>query len=159
MFHASLFTFHYVSILINAPKYVCNSSYFIYIPLCLYFNFINLSIIVTTYIIYIPLCLYFNLGWCETNHRSKRIYIPLCLYFNTYPGICHVRTPEFTFHYVSILMQEVTNGFCQTNFIYIPLCLYFNSATQAKKARLLSIYIPLCLYFNPAPNKVASENT
>ena len=54
----------------------------------------------------------------------------------------------FTFHYVSILMQHgtVLSGKCP--FLYIPLCLYFNTCLVIRLVTVLSLYIPLCLYFN-----------
>ena len=54
------FTFHYVSILIKTSIDLHLPDY-VYIPLCLYFNFFENRIRVENNCLYIPLCLYFNL--------------------------------------------------------------------------------------------------
>ena len=77
-----LFTFHYVSILIQlAPQtpYDANS---LYIPLCLYFNVGGIGRHARFKLLYIPLCLYFNLVKFKIINIQFFLYIPLCLYFN-----------------------------------------------------------------------------
>ena len=76
-------------------------------------------------VIYIPLCLYFNEKEENLDQTGNAIYIPLCLYFNPDVGDNTYHRAEFTFHYVSILINSVGWwGFF--NLIYIPLCLDFN---------------------------------
>ncbi len=77
---------------------------------------------------------------------------------------------EFTFQYISILIQtrrwtrydfkeiyipicfyfNITNRLSQalTTIIYIPICFYFNNGIEIGQRRLFSIYIPICFYFN-----------
>ena len=75
------------------------------------------------------------------------IYIPLCLYFNPFPLLFHSSLFSFTFHYVSILIDNV-NYHTSCEHIYIPLCLYFNEEGDIIYKFPIYIYIPLCLYFN-----------
>ena len=56
---------------------------------------------------------------------------------------------KFTFHYVSILMVIVDPS-AAALIIYIPLCLYFNGLLSLMLSLPEDIYIPLCLYFNPS---------
>ena len=57
------------------------------------------------FFIYIPLCLYFNPASVIIVISSCHIYIPLCLYFNADELYTKNIVKEFTFHYVSILME------------------------------------------------------
>ena len=122
--------------------------FFIYIPLCLYFNantqsngttestftFHYVSILIFTrrfcaeYIlyIYIPLCLYFNL----CTHPAHRFYSRFTFHYVSIlivlPSFQLLRHNTFTFHYVSILISCLPDTSRNTWQIYIPLCLYFN---------------------------------
>ena len=98
----SRFTFHYVSIS-TRPEQADYTFKEIYIPLCIYFNKLQLRLgddfrnlhstmylfqpTITVYgysftIIYIPLCIYFNYFPLLLPHCCCQIYIPLCIYFN-----------------------------------------------------------------------------
>ena len=99
-----MFTFHYVSILIQNIAYflLC---FYVYIPLCLYFNDQRWSSVHCQYRVYIPLCLYFNQSVHRVIHLSRIwVYIPLCLYFNCLRALHCLSSASFTFHYVSILI-------------------------------------------------------
>ena len=83
------------------------------------------------FFIYIPLCLYFNDTIRQQVFAEIEIYIPLCLYFNyTAASGSWSITEEFTFHYVSILIRT-TSAYDNSFFIYIPLCLYFNPSSPS----------------------------
>ena len=155
----ALFTFHYVSILIEKIS-MCQCAGPIYIPLYFYFNdrlmiayisdisphhsftFHHVSIL-----IWIPEN--FNYAVNDNTPSSILLYVPLCFHFNRVP---------------SRLFQCFYD-------LYIPLCLYFNrtgrytfrlpasftfhyvsiliSALQNLSTGSSLLYIPLCLYFNP----------
>ena len=57
-----------------------------------------------------------------------QLYIPLCLYFNSGTTISVRRFSSFTFHYVSILMNSLSDHRAPVECLYIPLCLYFNES-------------------------------
>ena len=164
------FTFHYVSILITGATFLCQL-------LCTFtFHYVSILMISSVYgyvdrtYVYIPLCLYFNWIWPVLSRWHMVVYIPLCLYFNSateefrsayifkftfhYVSILICSrccwscfSVPFTFHYVSILIQFP--GSCtDLSHVYIPLCLYFNKISVLAERRILSVYIPLCLYFN-----------
>ena len=80
----STFTFHYVSILMQHGTVLSGKCPFLYIPLCFYFNTCLVIRLVTV----------------------LSLYIPLCLYFNFMPDVSTVTSSDFTFHYVSILIQN-----------------------------------------------------
>ena len=124
-----------------------NAKYLIYIPLCIYFNFLIHFMQKAVSFIYIPLCIYFNA--VDTDYMTYKInlhstmylfqlcfmqfiltilniYIPLCIYFNA--GKCF--------------------DFVTSNEIYIPLCIYFNLILCKIETTKDIIYIPLCIYFN-----------
>ena len=97
------FTFHYVSIStcpqwlrLQPGSYLHSTMYLfqlfswiirirfiiIYIPLCIYFNFVCQLSHLHIFPIYIPLCIYFNLQRWHYDIQFTFIYIPLCIYFN-----------------------------------------------------------------------------
>ena len=94
----SWFTFHYVSILITAPMLYLLCSVEVYIPLCLYFNWLRSSMMLTPLAVYIPLCLYFNSVAIKYPWISCLVYIPLCLYFNPIFAAVPLILSQFTFH-------------------------------------------------------------
>ena len=102
--HNVKFTFHYVSISTRRNKAIEMPAVFIYIPLCIYFN-------------------YTFLKWCGCFliylHSTMYLFQRASSDFTSHLVI------TFTFHYVSIsTIQTVFNIFCKV--IYIPLCIYFN---------------------------------
>ena len=79
----------------------------IYIPLCLYFNFIrNFSLI----------------KWSKFTFH----YVSILIYVLTLTR----QAESFTFHYVSILIKSNYN-YRSLIAIYIPLCLYFNPSSPS----------------------------
>ena len=66
------------------------------------------------------------------NNTFIRLYIPLCLYFNRLDLIQILVSSNFTFHYVSILIECVRYVDTDTKFLYIPLCLYFNGGSNSQ---------------------------
>ena len=83
--------------------------FFIYIPLCLYFNkgFETVLTYPATFTFHYVSILMQTLKQIPQN---KEIYIPLCLYFNqTSKSFPSFNPLQFTFHYVSILMM-ITSG-------------------------------------------------
>ena len=54
----------------------------IYIPLCIYLNWLSLCVVVAITNIYIPLCIYLNSSLRILRRSVFDIYIPLCIYLN-----------------------------------------------------------------------------
>ena len=79
----TVFTFHYVSILINKFFRLLINNFIVYIPLCLYFNAESKRFARASPEVYIPLGLYFNWLQQKKSLTLYRVYIPLCLYFNS----------------------------------------------------------------------------
>ena len=99
-----IFTFQYVSILMIITHFNLPPCFFIYIPICFYFN--------------IALC-------CDIMSKSKFTFQYVSILINWYFNYFSY-TKIFTFQYVSILIisHSCINIFCHT--IYIPICFYFN---------------------------------
>ena len=78
--------------------------FFIYIPLCLYFNANTQSNGTTesTFTFHYVSILIFTRRFCA--EYILYIYIPLCLYFNAKNERDYLMWMLFTFHYVSILI-------------------------------------------------------
>ena len=164
------FTFHYVSISTLAFQptvLLCSRFTFHYVSIstgALFAEYHN------KFIIYIPLCIYFNYVWCvrrgsvtlftfhyvsiSTDAQSETcrafLYLHSTMYLFQHAGtraildyLCHLHSTMylfqhtkisflcvpcliFTFHYVSI--STLPNSKCITIYsnIYIPLCIYFN---------------------------------
>ena len=79
------------------------------------------------FIIYIPLCIYFNFLIHFMQKAVSFIYIPLCIYFNAVDT--DYMTYKINLHSTMYLFQHnLILHKIRVIFIYIPLCIYFNSA-------------------------------
>ena len=166
------------------------------------FQHVTIYSCLIVFFIYIPLCIYFNLGWFTlciliasfTFHyvsisthigntsviRSDQIYIPLCIYFNDI-GPDESMCPEcylhstmylfqrgltdypkdgghsFTFHYVSIStkseLAKKANNYLFT-FHYVSIS---TRSRHPAARRQSNIYIPLCIYFNQIADIVCNR--
>ena len=101
--------------------------------------------------IYIPICFYFNALNLIFPDLRALIYIPICFYFNHEGSNDLIMKYVFTFQYVSILimikeaLQYIVGLFTfQYVSILIRSGLYYFSV-------FINIYIPICFYFNPSP--------
>ena len=114
------FTFQYVSILINKPRFFIFPLNHIYIPICFYFNNDVSKPKSKPKKIYIPICFYFNNQEQRKQDKQKEIYIPICFYFNgSGNDIPLWWLWQFTFQYVSILMsRETTKNLSSSAFTF-----------------------------------------
>ena len=122
-------------------------AFWLYIPLCLYFNYLKATYKSWGIYLYIPLCLYFNGASVRGNVSQSQLYIPLCLYFNVRRPSFSSAENSFTFHYVSILMNWRSNVKIKAvyfTFHYVSILIGNCSRICLPK----KLYIPLCLYFN-----------
>ena len=142
----------------------------IYIPLCIYLNWISCIMILSMKNLHSTMYLFQQLGRsldscirlylhstmylfqrvcaCESNHQLTVIYIPLCIYFNVIQLINMFHFGE-NLHSTMYLFQPVLydrNSYLVL--IYIPLCIYFNRWPCQPSSAPFNIYIPLCIYFN-----------
>ena len=120
------FTFHYVSISTRSPDIMPLIAWEIYIPLCIYFNPIMLTVLSCVHYHLHSTMYLFQHNLILHKIRVIFIYIPLCIYFNS------VRTSKTGLVFL----------------IYIPLCIYFNIWKFYEPKLPDVIYIPLCIYFN-----------
>ena len=100
-----LFTFHYVSILMQGRSYKTVR------PRKFTFHYVSILIIINVFPeirkgIYIPLCLYFNSKLTCHSSSPFFIYIPLCLYFNPSSPSLFI---FFLFHPLSVDLSIAIN--------------------------------------------------
>ena len=100
------FTFHYASTLSRVRSAVEKHIFQIYIPLCFYFIYKVILIVLQRYVIYIPLCFYFISYASFCYPVWSFIYIPLCFYF--IPQILTVYTHQSYLHSTMLLLYPLS---------------------------------------------------
>ena len=122
--------------------------YHLYIPLCLYFNIYFAPSSSLSFFLYIPLCLYFNSEKRACSSPKGKLYIPLCLYFNTYDTREMSVLIDFTFHYVSILIDIWHScTYCKTcfTFHYVSILIQLRICRSAYRIGFTFHYVSILI--------------